>query len=369
MSERNRTTARTRRTGQKTRKSAQGAKNTLLAKALKVVRAQRPRELPPGPHGQSEAVLETSRWFHGSRHVLGSGIGVKYSGKKRRTRRLCIQVFVDEKPAASKLHPEQIVKPFLLEGKKIDTDVIRIKSAQLHLGIGQGIGAGTRNVGSVGAFLIDAQRNLYVLSAAHVLGESFRPDANPRVVRSVVKRGGTIFDYGQSGTLQPPPVAVAQLFDRTPLDFAGSFPMQNLDVAVARINAGLATEVKPGDIPYGPPAWPTIDDDVRVIGVGTRGEGASGQVSTLDFTPTRALFNYADPAGRMKPALLWDLCLAAYESTGGDSGGMVLRTSDNSAVGIHIGAVDTQDAGLLGVFIALPRVLGRWRQLRMLHQT
>jgi hypothetical protein len=351
-----------------------------LRRALQVVRAATASDLPGCTPAEAAAVVQTNRWYRGSPNVIGTSIGPKARCKKW-TGQQAVQILVQAKPREQDIPQAQRIEPVRIGRAEVPVDVIEVVRAELHVAPGHGIGAGTANIGSIGAVLADLNSQGYLVTAAHVICESLLEDDPGH--RRTNQRGDNVFYHGPSG-IEAGAVLVGDLLDRFVPDFTAQgptpagFPWQNVDAALVRMASHLPPDFDPASIPYGPAASPRVGDEVRVIGVGTGGVGAPGQVIGIDLSVAHPALVLADATGLLVPVHYSGLCAGLYECGKGDSGGPIIREDDGALLGFHIGALYATDvpggqeapdgSTIVGLFIPASRVLGRWPMLRLLHQ-
>lgn len=339
-----------------------------FVRAMEIIRARDKRQVPAATRAEARAIADTSAWFHDSPGVVGLAVGRGYRrGKPTRAR--CIQVFVDRK-----LPPDQLARtgraPITaptVRGRRIPIDVIEVGAPVLHVGIASPIGAGSPNVGSLGALLEDTAGAVYGLSAAHVLCESFATGGrHPHI------RGDAIFDYTPGNGSNAGALPIGRLFDRALLDFTNLFPDQSIDAAVFRFEGVTSSQVPRDQLPYSATDWPRLGDSVSVLGAASGGAGAPGEIVSLAADLLRQVA-YADPTGQLRDIQLTRLVLSDASSDHGDSGGAVVR-SDGALVGLHIGAMPFRFRDQSGEVreeqkafcIDIRRALARWHTLRLI---
>lgn len=340
-----------------------------FVRALEIIRARDKGQLPAATRAEARSIADTSAWFHDSPGVVGMAIGRGYRRGKPRPQR-CIQVFVDRK-----LPPDQLARtgraPITaptVRGRRIPIDVIEVGAPVLHAGIGSPIGAGSPNVGSLGALLEDTAGALYGLSAAHVLCESYTGGGG----RRPHIRGDAILDYSPGNGSNAGARPIGRLFDRALLDFTNLFPDQSLDAAIFRFDGVTSSQVPRDQLPYSGVDWPHLGDSVSVLGAASGGAGAPGEVVSLAADLIRQVA-YADPSGQLRGIQLTRLVLSDASSDHGDSGGAVVR-SDGALVGLHLGAMPFRFRDQSGNIreeqkafcIDIRRALARWHTLRLI---
>lgn len=332
-----------------------------LVRAQSLVEARDPTQVTGVRAAEHRTVAATNRWRHRSRTVRGTAIGCRHTDGAW-TDEVALVVLVSKKLPTRELAPEERVpRQFTVEGERICTDVLQIGRPKLHAAlVGTQIVAedhqGT-NFGTVGGLLQDAGGGVYMLSAAHVLCEAARSGGKRKWLRA----GSPVFRTATNS-----PDAIGHVFDRVIPDFGNSYLLQNIDAAVAALED--PGSVDPSEVPYGAPREPSLMDAVTVVGAVNNQPPAA----PVRLTNAQLQFRYVDSNDRMRLLTLQRLCLAEYACFGGDSGAMVMATSDHAAVGLHMGAQTLSDSngpiGTFGVFAPITSVLAQWPGLRLVHQ-
>ena len=258
--------------------------------------------------------------------IVGTAVGRLPNG------RAMIRVFV-ERPNAPEL-------PAALEGVLVVREVsgrfvavsnptTRARPAPLGFSVGHyAISAGT-----IGARVIDASTNVYILSNNHVLANS----NNAQIGDPILQPGP--FD---GGTLQNDQIATLSAF--YPIDFG--YPGQNrMDAAIARTSATDVLNATPGDDGYGAPSGAIYGDGdsdgffdnksallgLPVIKYGRTTQQTQGQVTGINAE----LFVCYDPFCFSVATYQDQLIVSPGEfSSGGDSGSLIVSQSGLSPVGL-----------------------------------
>ncbi len=335
-------------------------------RAAALVRARKPEQV--GASGlERRVVLATNRWYGTRGGAQGLAVGLRsVPGDKRAGKRaggkteVGLVVFVKRKKPRSKVAKGRLIADAVRTGG----GVVPVRVVELVRCVPEAavsVGAGTQTPGTVTLYLRDeAAGTLYGLSAAHVLAQSPLSGGRWRYGRPF----DAVYRNVHGGAT---PTVCGRLVDRSVPDWDNIFPTDSVDAALYVLDdPGEAVRL---NRPIGRAA---LGDVVRVIGATSGAGSAAGVVTAVDFGTERAMYPYAHPSGQLRKVNLAGLCLAEYQSAGGDSGGLVVRERDGAAVGMHIGrlVVRTGEAGAMvqseqRMFLPLERVLGRWAGLRV----
>jgi hypothetical protein len=190
--------------------------------------------------------------------------------------------------------------------------------------LGFSVGHFAITAGSIGARVVDAAGNVYVLSNNHVLANSNNASIGDAIYQPGPYDGGTAADQ------------IATLFAFKPIDFSGA--ANNFDAAIARSNATDLGSASPTDDGYGAPSTQiygdanndTLFDNVNaLLGLPVEKYGRTtklthAQITGINGTVTvcyEVLYIFCIKSATYTNQLIID---AAGFSGGGDSGSLIV---------------------------------------------
>lgn len=325
-----------------------------LLKAALLVRSDGPDAIARCTDEEANIVRMTNCWANEQDNIVGIAVGLKNSGRQKDSP-YCIRVFVRKKKALGR-KSKYFIRGFRYGKDEVLTDVVEVRKARLDSGVGGRIGRGG-NMGSICALLASYTGQVYALSAAHVLGESFDQNTPPDT-RIYHRRGTNLFD-GNGGYF-------AQFADRRLLDYSNEFPGQNIDAAIALLVNLDARSIDRSTIPYVGVGRPIPQSGISLLGAASGPGSETGEVMDIAYEVRNPRIRYSDRSGRLMPIRMLGMCRGTYGSNVGDSGGAILD-DDGRLVGLHIGHEETSE-GAHAIFLDITRALGSWPMLRIITQ-
>lgn len=277
-----------------------------------------------------ELQKEARGWTHG-RGIEGVGIGDKLTMGEP-AGELALRVYVDKKKPRAKLRnpvPKTVVIPGVGE---LATDVIEIGKIVPEVFTervrpampGSGVGHRDVSVGTFGCLVRKKgdSETLYILSNAHVLANGALGQSGDVIVQPGKYDGGSVSDD-----------FIAELTDFVPFSFTKDGFPNLVDAAIAKVkrrssvNAALRIlNITPVGVGR------TLRRGMHVKKVGRTTDYTTGVIQDIHF---RLSLQYRRPSGNSTGRVGFkDQVLCTRYSAGGDSGAVILNSSDR-IVGLH----------------------------------
>ena len=249
--------------------------------------------------------------------VLGTAVGLAPNGAPA-VRVFLASADVGGLPASLEGVPVSPVVTGLIMARTDPT--LRLRPAPL----GSSVGHFAITAGSIGARVVDATGNVYILSNNHVLANSNAASIGDAIYQPGPYDGGTAADQ------------IATLFAFKPIDFSGA--ANSFDAAIARSNTSDLGFASPADDGYGAPAAQiygdangdgAFDDVNALLGLPVQKYGRTtklthGQITGINGTVTvcyEVLYIFCIKSATYTNQLIVD---AAGFSGGGDSGSLIV---------------------------------------------
>jgi len=209
--------------------------------------------------------------------------------------------------------------------------------------LGYSVGHPAITAGTIGARVVDAQGNTYILSNNHVLANSNGAQIGDPTYQPGPFDGGTIADQ------------IGSLFAFQPIDFTGG--LNTIDAAIASVSPADVSIATPADDGYGAPASDIygdangdgfVDDEAMLLGLPVQKYGRTTGLTTGQITAIHAQLTICYEVQFIfcvKPATFTDQLVVEPGgfSGGGDSGSLiVLSDGSNSPVALLFAGNETQ---------------------------